>query len=139
MRGPQILFEGDGEALALLRAEEVAALGRGPGGSGGGGDAVDGATFLGLLGSSEQPTPLFGVDLPRSETDDVGDSGGRRCFADTRTSLPLLPALDLELALYATARAACWLRPPVLPSLRVGIECGSWMCRLDQHGRAGRG
>jgi len=61
-------------------------------------------TFLGRL-SDEQMTPIFGIDIRADESDTTDVSIEGYSFADTRTSAPLLPLLENELALHMMAYA----------------------------------
>jgi len=57
-------------------------------------------TFLGVL-SNKEKTPIFGIDI----NENLSVSFNECEFVDTRTSAPLLPRLDNELALHMTAYA----------------------------------
>ena len=92
-------------------------------------------TFLGLL-SDESKTPMFGIDLFDDDNDNninsnqnetnsnssstsLGELGEGCYFDDTRTSAPLLPPLQNELALHIMAYAN-WQR-----NSRFCTSCGS--------------
>ena len=62
-------------------------------------------TFLGLL-SDKSKTPIFGIDILDDNDGEINSLfGGGYYFDDTRTSAPLLPPLENELALHIMAYA----------------------------------
>jgi|AntRauTorckE5430_2_1112549.scaffolds.fasta_scaffold03119_4 NAD+ diphosphatase len=87
-----ILFRSPSE-LALLSNDEVSYLKNG----------ANEMTFLGRL-SDEHATAIFGIDIKASE-DNATVSFEGCSFLNTRTSAPLLPPLENELALHMMAYA----------------------------------
>lgn len=84
--------------LAMLTYDELALLKKN--------DSKYQQTFLGLL-SDESRTPMFGIDIlvdANNKSTDISPFEG--CYyVDTRTSAPLLPPLENELALHVMAYA----------------------------------
>jgi len=80
--------------LALLSNDEVSDLKNG----------TNIMTFLGRL-SDEYATAIFGIDIQASEGDTTVVSFEGCSFLNTRTSAPLLPPLENELALHMMAYA----------------------------------
>lgn len=100
----QLSTTGSEITLALVRKEEMAAITEGK---------TTQKTFLGLLSgeAGEEAQAIFAIDLVAGTHSDVGVKMQENSFAfvDTRTTAPLFPILDNQLALHATALAE-WQR-----------------------------
>lgn len=95
VKSNEMLFRSATE-LALLDHDDVSHLKL---------DKQNQMTFLGKL-SDDSNTALFGIDVLNGANDEDPDISFNGCyFADTRTSAPLLPPLENELALHMMAYA----------------------------------
>lgn len=95
LKGTQILVRSTTQ-LALLVHKELLPIG-----------GTQRKTFLGMLSGEGKQTPVFGVDL--LEGVDEAALPPHSSFVDTRTTAPLFPSIENELALHATALAQ-WQR-----------------------------
>ena len=129
LRGNQSLF-GENFELAILDKKEVDLIRSESG-------AESQMTFLGIVGGNQA---FFGVDL-LGGTEDAVDKAAVDCFegahfSDTRTSAPLLPPLQNELVLHATALSQWQRRNSFCPSCggRTSLIHGCTCLRCEKCG-----